>query len=82
MTTGLVFGTSFVSRYLKSVYTGPPKSNVQNIVSYGTMAFMFSNFTGISILLPTGSEERGVLGVGSIPVAILTSCQDMKTIAI
>ena len=33
-------------------------------------------------LLPTGSEEREVLGVGSIPVAILPSCQDMKTIAI
>ena len=30
------------------------------------------------ILLPTGSEERGVLGFGSIPVAILTSCQNMK----
>ena len=28
-------------------------------------------------LLPTRSEERGVLGVGSIPVAILSSCQDM-----
>ena len=26
-------------------------------------------------LLPTGSEERGVLGVGSILVAILPSCQ-------
>ena len=33
-------------------------------------------------LLPTGSEERGVLGVGSIPVAILLSCPDMKTIAL
>ena len=33
-------------------------------------------------LLPNGSEEREVLGVGSIPVAILPSCQDMKTIAI
>ena len=33
-------------------------------------------------LLPTGSEEREVLGVGSTPVAILTSCQDMKTIAL
>ena len=33
-------------------------------------------------LLPTRSEERGVLGVGSIPVAILPSCQDMKTIAL
>ena len=31
-------------------------------------------------LLPTGSGERGVLGVGSIPVTILTSCQDNKTI--
>ena len=30
-------------------------------------------------LLPAGSEERGVLGVGSIPVAILPSCQDIKT---
>ena len=33
-------------------------------------------------LLPTGSEEIEVLRVGSIPVAILFSCQDMKTIAI
>ena len=34
----------------------------------------------IKDLLPTGSEEREVLGVGSIPFAILTSCQDMKTV--
>ena len=33
-------------------------------------------------LLPTGSKERGVLGVGSIPVAILPSCQDKKTAAL
>ena len=33
-------------------------------------------------LLPTGSEERGVLGVGSIPVAILPSCQYLKCIAL
>ena len=33
-------------------------------------------------LLPTGSEERGVMGVGSIPVAILPSCQDIKIIAL
>ena len=26
------------------------------------------------LLLATGSEERGALGVGSIPVAILPSC--------
>ena len=32
-------------------------------------------------LLPTGSKEREVFGVGSIPVAILPSCQDMKIIA-
>ena len=29
-------------------------------------------------LLPTGSEEREVLGAGSIPVAILPSCQYVK----
>ena len=28
-------------------------------------------------LLPTGSEERGVLGVGSIPLARLPSCQKL-----
>ena len=33
-------------------------------------------------LLPTGSEEREVLGGGSIPVAILPSRQDMKYIAL
>ena len=34
------------------------------------------------LLLPNGSEERGVMGVVRIPVAILPSCQDMKTIAL
>ena len=29
-------------------------------------------------LLPTGSEGREVLGVGSIPVAILPSCKYLK----
>ena len=33
-------------------------------------------------LLPTGSEEREVLGVWSIPAAILPSCQDIETIAL
>ena len=33
-------------------------------------------------LLPTGCEERGVLGVGSISGAILTSCQDVKIIVL
>ena len=32
------------------------------------------------LILPTGSEEREVLGVGSIPVAILPSCHNMKII--
>ena len=29
-------------------------------------------------LLPTGSEEKVVLGVRSIPLAILPSCQNME----
>ena len=33
-------------------------------------------------LLPTGSEERGVLRFGSIPVAILPSGRDVETIAL
>ena len=45
------------------------------------MATIRRTRTGLSLwimrsfenLLPTGSEERGVLGVGSIPVAILPS---------
>ena len=32
--------------------------------------------------LLTGSEAREVLGVGSIHVATLPSCQDMRTIAL
>ena len=35
-----------------------------------------------SCSLYTGREEREVLGVGSIPVAILPSCQDVKNIAL
>ena len=31
-------------------------------------------------VLPCGSEERGVLGVGKIPVALRPSGHDMKTI--
>ena len=33
-------------------------------------------------LLPTGSEERKVFGVGSIPAAILPSIQNVKIIAL
>ena len=36
----------------------------------------------ITYLLPTGSNGKVVLGGGSIPVVILPSCQDMKTIAL
>ena len=32
--------------------------------------------------LPIGGKDRGVLGVGSIHVAILLSCQEMKTVAL
>ena len=35
-----------------------------------------------AILLLNGSKEREALGVGSIPVAILPSCHDMKTMAV
>ena len=34
--------------------------------------------SGNVLLLPTGSEEMGVLGVGSIPLAICPSSQFMK----
>ena len=33
-------------------------------------------------LLPTGSEDREILGVGSIPVAILLSCQNVRNNAL
>ena len=46
------------------------------------IGYMDHNDYDSVILLPTGSEERGVLWVGSISVAILFSCQDMKTIAL
>ena len=36
----------------------------------------------VATLLPTRSEEKGVLGIGSVPVAILPSCQDIKPIAL
>ena len=35
-----------------------------------------------SLLLPTGGEEREVMGVESIPAAILLSCQHMNIIAL
>ena len=47
-------------------------NRIRDVFKWGLAAAMF--------LLPSGSEEREVLGVWSIPVAILPSCQDMKNI--
>ena len=38
---------------------------------YDGFVYALTLYCGQYNLLPTGSEERGVLGVGSIPVAIL-----------
>ena len=43
---------------------------------------MLANNDIIQVLLPTGSEEREVLGVESIPGAILSSFQEMKILHI
>ena len=51
--------------------------NLRDTKIYNTISFDVK----INRLLPIESEERGVLGVGSIPFAILPSCQDMKTSA-
>ena len=37
---------------------------------------------GVNVLLPSRSEERGVLGVGSIPVVIFPSFQGIQIIAL
>ena len=50
--------------------------NIQSILLYPKEGME------IKPLLPTGSEKRGVFEVGSIPVAILLSCQNMKIIAL
>ena len=48
-----------------------------------TLASLMSDDRTVAVfLLPTGSEDREVLGVGSIPVAILPSCHYMKTSAL
>ena len=43
---------------------------------------MKGNIRHTKNLLPTGSDERGILGVGSISTAILTSCQYMTNIGV
>ena len=51
-------------------------------VSWLTFCTLSSRIVDLHDILPTGREERGVLKVESIPVAIFTSCQDMRTIAL
>ena len=48
----------------------------------GQYALTNKEETAKAYLPPTGSEERGVLGLGSSPLAIFPSYQDMKTIAL
>ena len=49
----------------------------------GIGAFHYFKVITVTVFsLPTRSEEKGVLGVGSIPVAILPSCHNIKMIAL
>ena len=67
---------------LKVLILGKLVSTVCIVVQCLTgFTFQTDIFT-YSILLPTGSEEKGVLEVGSIPDAILPSRQYMTTIAL
>ena len=59
------FGHCLILEYQISVVSGV----LEHEVSYD----LYPHFN----LLPTGSEETGVLGAGCIPVAILPSCQCM-----
>ena len=56
------------------------KQGLSKILHVGKGAWQdtYHSMWDLTCLLPTGSEEREVLGVGSIPVAILPSCQYMK----
>ena len=58
----------------------PYQRSIVNLYKPNAKCIMFS--LNHLYLLLTGSEEREVSRVGSIPVAILPSCQDMKTIAL
>ena len=64
--------------YLKGItryHTGHMSQDCSNLNNNGNL-FQLSHDS--SHLLPSDSEEREVLGVGSIPVAILPSCRYMK----
>ena len=73
--------TAFKKRYSRSTYG---ESSLVSVRSPGRAGGGGGGGGGTWVLnlLPSGSEEREVLGVGSIPVAILPFCQDMKTIAL
>ena len=43
---------------------------------------MLVHFQRVMVFLPTGSKNKKVLGVGSIPVAIIPSCQYMENITL
>ena len=62
-----------------SAKVNSPQAHISKYqVSLGQTPILLS----LIVLLPTRSEGRGVFGVGSIPVAILPSSQDMKTFAL
>ena len=59
----------------------PDDSHSSNLMCISFIAMVRYIYTCVH-LLPTGSEEREVLEVRSIPVAILPSCQYMNSIAL
>ena len=67
-------------QYVSRSFQSRQPCGVQHLVFLvcGRYFLLHSPLQVLLILLPTGSEEREVLGVGSIPVAILPSCQYMK----
>ena len=58
------------------------ESNVTGRVALSNVWIMLVFNVASGVLLPIRGEETKVLGVVSIPVAILPSCQDMKTFAL
>ena len=65
------------SRTAKSKLVQTVDNPASVCVSFSRPVYSVSVFL---VLLPTRSEEREVLGIGSIPVAILPSCQDVTDI--
>ena len=63
--------TTYVSEVISAQDSG-----LGRILGGPVKLMIFSCFLHYFGLLPTGSEERGALGAGSILVAILPSCQD------